>query len=47
MDVTAAPTTGSLQPRVDLVQFEPTGEVMCGTAPFFKLFAALKDVPPK
>ena len=24
-----------------------TGEVACGTAPFFKLFAALKDVPPK
>ena len=24
-----------------------TGEVTYGTAPFFKLFAALKDVPPK
>ena len=24
-----------------------TGEVTCGTAPLFKLFAALKDVPPK
>ena len=24
-----------------------TGEVTCGTAPFLKLFAALKDVPPK